>query len=99
MNTGKKDLKKKQRLILQQKTKLRLLIGGGCILVISLMLLIYFSLTRVEEMKAKSNSSDIITERTVDMNVAQLQIAHPTFKHQGMNCKIAKPLSQATSNN
>lgn len=99
MNTGRKDLKKKPKLILQQKAKLKLLIGGGCILLLSIMLLIYFSLTRVEVMKAKSNSANMILDRPADMHVAQLKIDHTTFKHGGMNCKIAKSLSQTVSTN
>jgi hypothetical protein len=83
----------------RQKTNLKLIVAGSCIVVISAILLIYFNLTMVEEMKAGSNANAIQVDRPVDLNVAQIKIDSAAARMTGTNYIIAKPLDENNSAN
>jgi|GEM_PF-6434004 len=93
--------KRTQKLLqrLQQKTNLKLLAAGGCIIILSAILLIYFNLTMVKEMKAHNNANAIQAERPVDLNVTQIKIDSVAARVTGTNYIIAKPLSENNSAN
>ena len=89
----------RQKLQQRQVTKLRVVIAGGCILALTLILLIYFNLTRIEEMKARDNSNAALQEKPVDMNVTKIKIDPAANNQRGANYKIAKQLPQDNQSN
>ncbi|HKR04138.1 MAG TPA: hypothetical protein VJY62_05820, partial [Bacteroidia bacterium] len=95
MNSQRK-LSQKLMLRLRQKTSLRLIVAGGCIVVFSAILLIYFNLAMVKEMKARENSNNVQVERPVDMNVTQIKIDSAAANQKEVNYMPAKPLQQNT---
>jgi hypothetical protein len=92
----KKKPSKKLLLRLTHKTNMRLIIAGSCVIVLSAILVIYFNMARVEEMKARGNSNNIPIEKPVDLNISKIQIdsSAVTAKY-----KIAKPLQQTNPGN
>ncbi len=88
----------KQQLVQQQKTRLKLIVAGSSIIALSFVLLIYFNITRVEEMKAKQNQPDTLIERPIDMNVPQLKIDPQAAQQRGANFKPAKKLDTGSTN-
>lgn len=94
MNSNK-EYAQKQTLRLRQKTKLRLVIVGSCVLALTIILLIYFNITQVKEMKARDSSNNIPVEKPVEMNVDQIKIDSSSSHQNGVDYKIAKPLQQA----
>jgi hypothetical protein len=95
----KKEQFSRQKLQQRQVTKLRVVIAGGCILALTLILLIYFNLTRIEEMKARDNSNAALQEKPVDMNVAKIKIDPAATNQRESNYKIAKQLPQDNLSN
>jgi hypothetical protein len=93
MNPQRK-LSQKLILRLRQKTNLRLIVAGGCIAVLSAILLIYFNLTMVKEMKARGNSNNVPVERPVDMNVTQIKIDSAAANQKEVNYIPAQPMQQ-----
>jgi hypothetical protein len=94
-----KEPSQKLLLRLRQKTNMRFVIAGGCIVTLSAILLIYFNLTMVKEMKAHGKSNEVRVEKPVDMNVTQIKIDSTAANHAGANYKIAKPLQQDNRDN
>ncbi|MEO5571262.1 MAG: hypothetical protein ABIT08_00460 [Bacteroidia bacterium] len=92
-----KENSQKQILRFRQKTKQRVVIAGSCVIALSVMLLIYFNIAEVKEMKAGSNSNNIPVEKPVDMNVSQVRIDSASINHTGADFKIAKPLENKDS--
>ena len=92
----KKSPSKKLLLRLNQKANMRLVIAGSCVIVLSAILLIYFNIARVEEMKARDNSNNIPIEKPVDLNISKIQIDSSAAIAK---YKIAKPLQQTNSGN
>lgn len=88
----------KQQLVQQQKTRLKLIVAGSSIIALSFVLLIYFNITRVEEMKAKQNQPDTLIERPIDMNVPKLKIDPQAAQQRGANFKPAKKLDTGSTN-
>ena len=94
----KKKPARKQQLVQQQKTRLKIIVAGSSIIALSFVLLIYFNITRVEEMKAKQNQHDTLVERPIDMNVPQLKIDLQAAQQRGVNFKPAKQLETGSAN-
>jgi hypothetical protein len=92
---SKKEHSQKQILRLRQKTKLRLVIAGSCVFALCIILLIYFNIAQVKEMKAGSSTTNVPVERPVEMNVNQIKIDSSSTHQNGVDYKIAKPLQQA----
>lgn len=89
---SQKEPSQKMMLRLRQKTNLRLVVAGGCIVTLSAILLIYFNLTMVKEMKARDNSNNVQIEKPVEMNVTQIKIDSAAAKQGEVNYMPAKPL-------
>ena len=87
-----KEYSQKQILRLRQKTKLRMIIAGSCVIVFSAILILYFNITQVNLMKANGNSTNAPVEKNTDMNVNQIKIDTSFVNHRGAEYKIAKPL-------
>lgn len=93
--------KPKQKLFqrLQQKTNLKLIAAGTCVIVLSAILLIYFNLTMVKEMKARNDVNTVQAERPVDLNVMQVKVDSSAARSTGTNYIVAKPLNENNSEN
>ena len=94
MNPKKRSRKLLPRLT--PKMKLRLAIGVSCAVALSAILLIYFNMAKIEEMKARGNSNAIQIEKPVDLNISNIQIDSSAA---AANYKVAKPLQQTNSGN
>ena len=92
---SKKEYSQRHILRPRQKTKLRLVIAGSCVLALTIILLIYFNIVRVKEMKAQDSTNNIPVERPVELNVNQIKIDSSSAHQNGVEYKIAKALQQA----
>lgn len=89
----KADFSNKQKQILKQKISIKIMVAGGFVFVASIMLLIYFNISQVEEMKAKEGSHEELTDKPSDMNVIEIKVEKPSEIQKGANFKIAKSLN------
>lgn len=92
----KKESSQKLLLRLTQKTNLRLVIAGSFVVALSAILLIYFNMTKVEEMNARGNSNNIPIEKPVDLNISKIKIDSSAAS---ANYKVAKTLQQTNPGN
>jgi hypothetical protein len=91
----RKESNKKQRLILRQKTRLRLIVAGASVLIMSVILLIYFNIAQVKEMKAAKDSTELNEKMPVDMNVIKLKVL--PAEQRNASYKIANPLVRSAN--
>lgn len=94
----KKKPARKQQLVQQQKIRLKIIVAGSSLVALSFVLLIYFNITRVEEMKAKQTKQNTLIERPIDLNVPQLKIDPQATQQRGVNFKPAKQLDTGSTN-
>lgn len=86
-----KDKRKNSiRIKQQQKLKLRYVIAAGSAVILTLLLILYFNLTKNEVMNAKEKKSEIISDLPSDFKVEQPLIMTQQPEMRGINYKTIR---------
>lgn len=94
-DTKEQRLQQKQRF--RQKQTMRFVVAGSAIAVLTVILIIYINLTKVDEVKATEETVQIdSTALPSDLSVAKVRVAPESVSNSERNYKTAKSLQRDT---
>jgi hypothetical protein len=78
------------KIVQKQKLKLRYVVAAGSAALLTLLLILYFNLSKNEEMKAKENDKEEVSELPSSLKIDQQLIMPATPEMRGMQYKSVR---------
>jgi hypothetical protein len=78
------------KIVQKQKLKLRYVVAAGSAVLLTLLLILYFNLSKNEEMKAKENDKEEVSELPSSLKIDQQLIMPATPEMRGMQYKSVR---------
>jgi hypothetical protein len=78
------------KIVQKQKLKLRYIVAAGSAVLLTLLLILYFNLSKNEEMKAKENDKEEVSELPSSLKIDQQLIMPATPEMRGMQYKSVR---------